>query len=73
MSAVMNLEVPQDVLDSARLSAAELKTEDVTFYLSAGGIGRFGNNLANKRQRSVQEGVIKKLRKPWDVLLALGE
>jgi len=27
MSAVMNLEVPQDVLDSARLSAAELKTE----------------------------------------------
>ncbi len=27
MSAVMNLEVPQDVLESARLSAAELKTE----------------------------------------------
>ena len=27
MSAVMNLEVPRDVLESARLSAAELKTE----------------------------------------------
>jgi len=27
MSAVLNLEVPQDVLESARLSAADLKTE----------------------------------------------
>ena len=27
MSAVMNLEVPRDVLESARLSAADLKTE----------------------------------------------
>ena len=27
MSAVVNLEVPQDVLESARLSAADLKTE----------------------------------------------
>ncbi|MBI5564219.1 MAG: UPF0175 family protein [Chloroflexi bacterium] len=27
MAAVLNLEVPQDVLDSARLSAAELKVE----------------------------------------------
>ena len=27
MSAVMNLELPQDVLESARLSPAELKTE----------------------------------------------